>query len=144
MRIQTKKHSYKIILRSAVLTGFMLALSGFANAAVIDDVVAQLSNQGASPGQAEKGAAMWTKSFSANSKPLERSCSTCHTRDLRNTGKHVKTGKPIKPMAPSVNSERLSDAKKIAKWLKRNCKWTLGRECTAQEKADVISYLRSL
>lgn len=138
------KHSYKSILRTAAFIGFMFMLGAAANAAVIDEVVAQLSTQGASTGQAEKGAAMWTKSFSANSKPLERSCSTCHTRDLRNTGKHAKTGKPIKPMAPSVNSERLTDAKKIAKWLKRNCKWTLGRECTPQEKADVISYIRSL
>ncbi|MEA3244387.1 MAG: DUF1924 domain-containing protein, partial [Pseudomonadota bacterium] len=33
------------------------------------------------------------------------------------------------------------DGKKIEKWFKRNCKWTLGRECTAQEKADFLAYI---
>jgi hypothetical protein len=47
-------------------------------------------------------------------------------------------------MAPSVNPERLTDQRKITKWFKRNCKWTLGRECTHREQGDVLAYLRSL
>ena len=31
--------------------------------------------------------------------------------------------------------------KKVAKWFKRNCNDVLDRECTAQEKGDVLSYL---
>ena len=31
--------------------------------------------------------------------------------------------------------------KKIEKWFKRNCKEAWGRECTAQEKADFLTYL---
>jgi hypothetical protein len=75
---------------------------------------------------------------------MERSCASCHTSDPRNPGKHVTTGKAIKPMAPSVNARRFTDTKKIEKWFKRNCRWTLGRECNAQEKADLLSYLQTL
>jgi hypothetical protein len=73
-----------------------------------------------------------------------RSCASCHTRQLQQTGKHVRTGKTIEPMAPSVNPERLTDRKHVEKWLKRNCKWVLGRECTPQEKGNYLSYLQSL
>jgi hypothetical protein len=45
-------------------------------------------------------------------------------------------------MSPVVNPDRLTDPKKIKKWFRRNCKWTLGRECTAAEQADVIDYLK--
>jgi hypothetical protein len=71
-----------------------------------------------------------------------RSCTSCHAADPRLAGKHQRTGKVIEPMAPSVNAERLSEVKKIRKWFYRNCKWTLGRECTAQEKADFLVWLR--
>jgi hypothetical protein len=54
----------------------------------------------------------------------------------------VKTGKRIEPMAVSVNPQRLGDMAKIEKWFRRNCKWTLGRACTAQEKGDLLSFLR--
>ena len=47
-------------------------------------------------------------------------------------------------MAPSVNAARLSSRKQIEKWFKRNCKWTLGRECSAQEKGDLLAYLKTL
>ncbi len=70
-----------------------------------------------------------------------RQCVTCHKSDLTQSGEHVKSGKTIDPMAPSVNKERYTDRKKVEKWFKRNCKWTLGRECTAQEKGDVLKYL---
>lgn len=72
-----------------------------------------------------------------------RSCTTCHTTDLTQPGKHTKTKKNIKPMALSVNRERYTDRKKIEKWFKRNCKWTWGRECTDQEKGDFLEYLLS-
>ena len=69
-------------------------------------------------------------------------CATCHGEDLRAKGKHVRTGKVIDPMAPSVNKERLTDVKFIETWFKRNCKWVVGRECSPQEKGDLLSYLR--
>jgi len=47
-------------------------------------------------------------------------------------------------MSPNVNSERFVDQAKVEKWFKRNCNDVLGRECTAQEKADVLSWLMTV
>ena len=54
------------------------------------------------------------------------------------------TGKAIEPMATAANPRRFTDVAKVEKWFKRNCKDVLDRECTAREKGDVITYLRSL
>ena len=69
------------------------------------------------------------------------SCSSCHTDNPAAAGKHAKTGKAIKPMAPAANAERFTDPKKVAKWFKRNCNDVLDRVCTPQEKGDVLAYL---
>ena len=69
------------------------------------------------------------------------SCSSCHTDNPAAQGKHAETDKLIKPLAPAANEERFTDMKKVAKWFKRNCNDVLDRECTAQEKGDVITYL---
>lgn len=91
---------------------------------------------------AQRGEELWNREFTVTAQP--RSCATCHTSDPRLAGKHVRTRKLIKPMAPSVNPERLINQRKSKKWFKRNCKWTLGRVCTAQEKGDVLEYLKTL
>ena len=95
------------------------------------------------PATAASGAAAWVKEYPQSDGSPARSCATCHTADLTKTGKHAKTGKPIEPLAPSVNPQRLTDQKKVEKWLLRNCRWTLGRECTADEKTDFINYIKS-
>ena len=95
----------------------------------------------AEPFSAAAGEAMWTQSFSVKGQP--RSCADCHTADLATEGRHVRTRKRIDPMAPSVNPTRLTNPKKVAKWFKRNCKWTLGRECSDQEKGDFLAYIRA-
>ncbi len=74
----------------------------------------------------------------------EWSCSSCHTEHPENEGKHAKTDKLIKPIAPVANAERFTEVKKVAKWFKRNCNDVLDRECTAQEKGDVMTYLISV
>ena len=91
--------------------------------------------QGIDQFDAQNGQQLW------NSTVNERSCTSCHGDNPDNAGKHVKTGKIIQPMALSVNGERYQDAKKIEKWFLRNCKWTFGRECSTQEKADILSWL---
>ena len=73
----------------------------------------------------------------------ERSCSLCHGDSPVDIGRHASTGKQIEPMALSVNPERYQSAKKIEKWFLRNCKWTFGRECNLQEKADILTWLAS-
>lgn len=110
----------------------------------VDDRLAAYQAEGASDFSAARGKDMWFNTYSHAKADKPRSCTSCHTNNARVNGKHAKTGKPIKPMARSVNPERLTDVKKIEKWFKRNCKWTLDRECTAQEKGDFLSYLRTL
>ena len=72
------------------------------------------------------------------------SCATCHTKNPGAGGKHATTGKPIEPMAPAINPERLTSAKSVEKWFTRNCKDVLGRVCSPAEKADVVAYLVSI
>lgn len=83
---------------------------------------------------------MWSKAFTAGNET--RRCSTCHHDDLRRNGKHATTGKLIDPLAPSANPKRLTDVEHIEKWLTRNCKWTMARECTPQEKGDFLVMIR--
>jgi hypothetical protein len=71
----------------------------------------------------------------------ESSCASCHTENPAASGKHAKTGKLIKALAPAANAERFTDSAKVEKWFKRNCNDVLERACTAQEKGDVLAYL---
>lgn len=82
--------------------------------------------------------------FFTNKHGREWSCSSCHTTDPTALGKHVKTGKVIQPMAPAANPERFTDTAKTEKWFRRNCNDVVGRECTPEEKADLLTWLVSL
>ena len=93
----------------------------------------------AAQSDAERGRQFWNQPFVVDGQ--QRSCTSCHGSNPREVGKHQRTGKPIEPMSPAVNPQRLTDQKKMQKWFTRNCKWTLGRECTVQEQADVIEFL---
>ncbi len=74
----------------------------------------------------------------------EWSCASCHGAVPTRTGKHASTGKPIDALAPAFNPERFTDTAKTEKWFRRNCNDVVGRECTATEKADLLSWLLSL
>lgn len=126
-----------------LIAASLFMLGGLAQADTVDDRLAAYQAEGAGPFDAAQGKAMWTKTFNPSGADKPRSCSTCHTDNLTVNGKHARTGKAIKPLAPSVNPERLTDAKEIEKWFGRNCKWTMGRACTPQEKGDFLSYLRT-
>lgn len=76
-------------------------------------------------------------------KPETPSCTSCHTDNPTRSGT-TRVGKPIEPMAVSVNPERFTDPETVAKWFRRNCNSVLGRECTATEKGNVLAYLLSL
>ncbi|MCU7905413.1 MAG: DUF1924 domain-containing protein [Candidatus Thiodiazotropha sp. (ex Epidulcina cf. delphinae)] len=124
----------------ATLLLFFLPMALQAN--VVDGLLKGYQVSGAGGFSAEQGAADWQRRVAHAKSGQARSCSDCHGSDLTKEGGHAKTGKLIEPMAPSANPQRLSDAKKIEKWFKRNCKWTWGRECTAQEKGDLLRYLQ--
>jgi Domain of unknown function (DUF1924) len=71
-------------------------------------------------------------------------CATCHGAMPTGNGQHAATGKTIAPLAPAFNPERFTDAAKTEKWFRRNCGDVVGRECTASEKADILSWLMTL
>ena len=131
-----KSHILIAALVISIPAGFVQAESAAVNKLLQDYAV-----QGAATADAERGKRMWEETFKRSGEFPQRSCASCHTKDLTSAGKHVKTNKEIKPMTPSANPKRLTDGKKIEKWFKRNCKWTLGRECTAREKADFLAYI---
>ncbi|AWV00492.1 cytochrome C [Burkholderia sp. JP2-270] len=71
-------------------------------------------------------------------------CATCHGSTPTGQGRHVVTSKTIEPLAPAFNPARFTDKARTEKWFRRNCKDVVGRECSAIEKADVLSWLMSL
>jgi hypothetical protein len=74
-------------------------------------------------------------------KGKEISCSSCHTDNPANPGKHITTHKKIQPLSPVVNEKRFTDLDKIEKNFTDHCNDLLGHDCTAQEKGDYIAYL---
>ena len=95
--------------------------------------------QSGQPADAARGQAFFTSKHGK-----DWSCSTCHTAKPTVDGKHATTGKVIAPMAPAFNAQRFADAAKTEKWFRRNCNDVVGRECSAGEKADVLTWLASL
>ena len=116
-----------------------------ASSSVMADASTQMFEEykkaGVSTINAEAGKALWNQQFKNKKTGKPQNCATCHGANLKQEGKHVRTGKKIAAMAPSANPKRFTKVKKIKKWFKRNCKWTIGRECSAQEQADILSYL---
>ena len=82
--------------------------------------------------------------FFKNTHGNDWSCASCHTDNPAGMGKHAKTGKEIKPLAPSANPERFTSTRKVEKWFKRNCNDVAGRECTTLEKGDLLTFLMTI
>jgi mono/diheme cytochrome c family protein len=123
--------------------GIVLALLLPAGVGAAPDAIqASYRAQGAGPFDAQAGASAWQRNIAAAGET--RSCSTCHGADPRQPGRHPRTGKRIEPLAPSANPQALADEGNVEKWFARNCKWTWGRECSAQEKGDLVEYLKQL
>ena len=114
-------------------------LASNAQAEVPRDFLLRFEREAAGTASAERGARFFTTRHGS-----EWSCASCHTERPTQAGRHANTDKPISPLAPAANAERFTDAPKVDKWFRRNCNDTLGRLCTAQEKADVTAWLLSL
>jgi hypothetical protein len=97
------------------------------------------SVQAGAPGDASRGAA-----FFARTHGREWSCASCHGERPAQPGRHASTGKAIDPLAPAANPSAFTDAAKVDKWFRRNCRDVLGRECSAGEKADVLAWLATV
>lgn len=129
------------IRTAAVAALALLAASGPAAARTdVGPLLAHYQKAGGKDFSAERGKAFWLAEH-AGEGGMRLNCVTCHGGDMAKPGKHNKSGKVIEPMASSVNPERYTDLEKVEKWFTRNCKQVLGRECTAQEKGDVLRYL---
>lgn len=128
---------------STMLFGLVLS-SSWAIAAVPTEFLQQwrAEAQSAGSGTAEFSAQRGQRLFTTRA--TDWSCSSCHTADPRRQGQHATTSKAIQPMAPATNPARFSDAAKVEKWFRRNCRDVLGRECTALEKGDVLTWLLTL
>ncbi len=126
-----------------LVLAFLLVASGAADADPARDAIAKsYAAAGGTALSATDGKAFFQGSHGGGN-PDTPSCTSCHTVDPRAMGK-TRAGKAIDPMAVSVNPTRFTDAAKVEKWFRRNCNTVLGRECSAKEKGDVISYLSSL
>lgn len=68
-------------------------------------------------------------------------CASCHTSNPADTGKHILTGKAIKPLSPVVNPKRFSSVKDVEKKFTKHCNEVVGSDCTPQEKGNYIAYL---
>lgn len=115
-----------------------LGISGLAQATSPQELLKSYESQSgkASPAKGEQ--------FFNAKHGKEWSCASCHENPPNHETKHIVTGKVIKPLSPSANPARFTDEAKVDKWFKRNCNDVLGRECTAQEKADVLSWLMTV
>ena len=110
-------------------------------AAELDELLQRYARESERLFDAQAGEANWNREQAPASGAQPRSCASCHGNTLTSDGKHVRTRKLIEPLAPSVNAKRLAETAKIEKWFLRNCKWTWGRECTAQEKGDILLFI---
>ena len=120
----------------------LCTLTAFSAHAADTTPAPQLSHwtaQAGAPAKADRGQVLFNQRHGG-----EWSCASCHGTPPTAQGKHASTGKAIAPLAPAFNAKAFTDTAKVDKWFKRNCKDVLSRECSAQEKADVLAYLTSL
>ncbi len=130
-------------MRQGGLILMMLIVTGTTQASeATDQLLQQYRAQGAGPFSQQAGRVIWYGTHISDQVPRRRSCTDCHGQNLTDSGTHLSTGKTIAPISPQINSGRLTQSKKISKWLLRNCKWTLGRECSVQERGDLLTFLQ--
>ena len=103
------------------------------------EATAKAAKPGFNGFSSERGEAFF-RAAPGTGKPETPSCTTCHTADPRAAGK-TRAGKAIAPMAVSIQADRYLDAAKVEKWYRRNCRSVLGRECTAIEKGDFLTFM---
>lgn len=103
------------------------------------ELLSGYTRQSGSAPDPSRGKALFTASHGQT-----LSCAACHGESPLAAGKHATTGKVIGPLAPGANAERFTDAARAEKWFRRNCREVLDRECTAAEKANVLSWLIQL
>ncbi|MEO5336131.1 MAG: DUF1924 domain-containing protein [Magnetospirillum sp. WYHS-4] len=129
----------------AVALMTLAALPALAGSPARDTILAGLATEAkkADPSFAGFSADRGASFFGATQKggkPDTPSCTSCHGTTPEATGT-TRAGKPVEPLAVSKVPTRYTDPEKVAKWFQRNCTSVLGRECTALEKGDFITFM---
>jgi len=70
-------------------------------------------------------------------------CRACHFPSQRYTQAHT-IRRQLLPIAPAANPARFVELARSDMWFAKNCEFVLGRDCTAQEKGDLISWLLTI
>lgn len=138
----SQRNAFLAMKKTNILTVFLAGLVVSAAQAADTTPQAQLEKWAAAAGRAgdaSKGDLVFNQKHGD-----VWSCASCHNSPPTSAGKHASTSKPIKPLAPAFNTEAFTDTAKIDKWFKRNCRDVMKRECTPEEKVDVLAYLLSL
>ncbi len=128
-------------MRKPLFTIAVLLLAGAAQAESPGRLLQAYAGEAAANSRAYAGPSAPAGDRFFHQQHMDWSCSSCHTADPARVGRHAVTGKAIQPLAPGANAERFQDRARADKWFKRNCNDVLDRECTAQEKGDVLAYL---
>ncbi len=131
-----------LILIKAAAAALVLTVAAAQADPARDAIIATYGKAAAQPLSAARGEAFFMGTH-AGGKPDTPSCTSCHSKNLKAAGV-TRAGKPIEPMAVSANPKRYTDLAFVEKWLTRNCNSVLGRECDAQEKGDLLTWLSSL
>jgi len=118
------------------------ALAADARQALLDGYAAQArqDNPQFTGFDAGRGKALYFGPHTGGNPDLN-ACAVCHTKDPRKWGTNAESKREIEPMAVSTNPERYLKERKVEKRFKRDCDEVLGRQCTAQEKGDFITFL---
>ena len=101
---------------------------------------ARAADPGATAFSAQRGETLFRTKWTGGD-PRTTSCAACHTADPRLPGRNAKTGRPIEPVAVSVNPKRFTDPATVEKQFSRDCRSVLGRDCTPLEKGDYITFM---
>ncbi|HCI52260.1 MAG TPA: hypothetical protein DE312_02835 [Gallionella sp.] len=129
-----KKASYLLL----ALFG-LISFSAQADVTTAEQAAKQYSLFAKSTLSADDGKEFYTRKQMVKGKDL--ACSTCHTDNPANKGKHNESGKEIQPMAPSANPKRFSDLNESAKGFTKHCKQVYGKDCSAKDKGNFIAYV---
>lgn len=125
---------------------FVLPVAALAADSARDAILADYAAQAKSSDAAftgfspQRGETLF-RSKSTGGDPRTPSCTACHTDSPRNPGQNAKTGRTIDPVAVSVNPKRFTNRDDVEKQFGRDCKSVLGRECSAREKGDYITFM---
>jgi len=129
-----------------VISLMIVPLTAFAGDGRRDQILAEYKIQalkaesGFTQFSAQRGETLFRTKWSGGD-PKTPSCTSCHTDNPRNQGENAKTGRPIDPVAVSVNPSRFTDLGDVEKQFGRDCKHVLGRDCSPTEKGDYITFM---